>query len=321
MFGVKQMKAIPNTYIFRYSSGKLVSEGPGISFFYFAPVTTIVSVPMGSVTVPFIFNEVTRDFQSLAAQGQMIYRIADPRKASALLDYTLKKDGITYASDDPETLSENLIGVVQVIAREIIGRYSLKEALTASAEIGKQMFDEMQTSKTIGMIGVEILSIGLQSLSPSPETTRALEAEAREALQRDSDEAIYSRRNSAVEQERIIKENELRTEIAVEEKKRQIRETKMAAEIAIEEQRTQLVQQRIENDRKEADSRAYALEATLKPIRGMDWRVLMAAQEGRIDPKVMIALAFREMAENASKIGEINVTPDLLNSLLSTGKK
>ena len=49
---------------------------------------------------------------------------------------------------------------------------------------------------------------------------------------READEAIYARRNSAVEQERAIKENELNTEIAVENKKRQIRETQMDAERA-----------------------------------------------------------------------------------------
>jgi len=38
---------------------------------------------------------------------------------------------------------------------------------------------------------------------------------------------------------------------------------------------------------------------------------------GSADPKLMIALAFRELAENAAKIGELNVTPDLLRSLLT----
>jgi hypothetical protein len=146
---------------------------------------------------------------------------------------------------------------------------------------------------------------------------KALEAEAREALQRRSDDAIYLRRNNAVEQERIIKENELATEIAVEAKRRQVRETQMAAEIAIEEQRTTLIETRVENERKDADSRAYALEATLKPIRTMDWRTLMAVTSGGGDPRTMIALAFRELAENAQKIGELNITPDLLKSLLS----
>jgi hypothetical protein len=33
---------------------------------------------------------------------------------------------------------------------------------------------------------------------------------------------------------------------------------------------------------------------------------------------MMIALAFQEMASNAQKIGELNVSPDLLQSLLAS---
>ena len=33
------------------------------------------------------------------------------------------------------------------------------------------------------------------------------------------------------------------------------------------------------------------------------------------DAKTMIAMAFQEMAENAQKIGELNISPDLLASL------
>jgi len=146
---------------------------------------------------------------------------------------------------------------------------------------------------------------------------RALEAEARELLQREADEAIYARRNAAVLQERTIKESELNTEIAVEQKKREIREKQMAAEIAVEEARTALITKRVQNDKQDSDSRAYALEATLKPLKDADWKTLMAVSAGGGDPKMMIALAFRELAENASKIGELNMSPDLLKSLLA----
>jgi hypothetical protein len=90
----------------------------------------------------------------------------------------------------------------------------------------------------------------------------------------------------------------------------------MAADIAIEQQRASLMEKRIENDRKEADSRAYALEATLKPVRDVDWRTLMTLTEHGADSKTMIALAFQEMAANAQKIGEVNISPDLLSSLI-----
>jgi hypothetical protein len=35
----------------------------------------------------------------------------------------------------------------------------------------------------------------------------------------------------------------------------------------------------------------------------------------------MVALAFHEMAENAQKIGELNVSPDLLSSLIGSTAK
>jgi hypothetical protein len=92
----------------------------------------------------------------------------------------------------------------------------------------------------------------------------------------------------------------------------------MAADIAIEEQRSELLVKQTENERAEADSRAYALSATLQPVRDVDWRTLLAVSAGGTDPKLMIALAFREMAENAGKIGSLTVTPDLLSQLITT---
>ncbi len=131
-----------------------------------------------------------------------------------------------------------------------------------------------------------------------------------------ADEAIYARRNTAIELERQIKENELNTEIAVEQKQRQVRETKLRADIAVEQERAELVDRRVENEAKESQSRANALRAMLEPIKEVDWRTLMAAQSGGIDSRQMIAMAFRDLADNADKIGQLNISPDLLNALL-----
>ena len=46
----------------------------------------------------------------------------------------------------------------------------------------------------------------------------------------------------------------------------------------------------------------------------------MAISAGGGDPRAMIAVAFRELAENAQKIGTLNVTPDLLQTLMKGGK-
>ena len=317
MLPLRYMKAAPTTYVLEYKNGRLRREGAGLSFFYYAPTTTLVTVPLESADVPFAFQETTADFQAVALQGQLTYRVADPQKLASLLDFSTGPLGL-YRSEDYRRLPERLVHTLQTLMRAETQKLSLREALTKGGTLTASVFAALKASDAVAQLGVEILNLSLLSIRPTPEMAKALEAEAREALQRRSDEAIYERRNNAVEQERRIKESELNTEIAVEEKRRQIRETQMAADIAIEQQRAAPMEKRIENDRKETDSRAYALEATLKPMRDMDWRTMMTLSQQGGDPRMMIALAFQEMASNAQKIGELNISPDLLRSLMAS---
>jgi hypothetical protein len=171
------------------------------------------------------------------------------------------------------------------------------------------------------------------AITATPEMLRALETETREQLQQEADQAIYTRRNFAVEQERKIKESELNTEIAVEEKHKQISEKKMETQvlkaendrklkamsletdIAVEAQRKQLLEQQTANDKKQADAKGYVIETTMKPYKDIDWKVLTALTNNT-DPKFNIALAFRELAGNAEKIGTLNMSPELLDSIM-----
>lgn len=315
------LKASPTTYILHYQRGRLRREGPGLAFFYNRPISTLVAVPMASTSVPFVFNEVTADFQTITLQGQLTFRVADAKRLAGLLDYSIKPNG-EYISDDPTSLAERLVQAVQLIARGAVQPRTLREVLASSDAIQQEVLQQARADDTTRMLGVTILGVAILAVKPTPETGRALEAEAREALLRESDEAIYARRNAAVEQERRIKESELNTEIAVQEKQRQIRETQISADIAIEERRAALVERKSENERKDADARAYALKVTLEPIQNVDWKTLMAVGGGSADPKLMIALAFRELAENAGKIGELNISPDLLRALIGgTGNR
>jgi regulator of protease activity HflC (stomatin/prohibitin superfamily) len=314
------IKVPPTTYLLQFKRGKIKREGVGLSFIYYAPTSTIVTIPLGSADVPFVFQEATADFQAVTIQGQLTYRVADPKRLASLLDFSVDTRR-AYCSDDPRKLPERLVHIMQTLTRAITQRLALRDGLVSSDAIVEEVLAKLRASEAVSTMGVEIMGLSLLSIKPTPETSRALEADAREALQRRADEAIYARRNAAVEQERLIKESELNTEIAVEGKKRQIRETQMAAEIAVEQQRSQLIDRRVENEHKDADSRAYALTETLKPLRDLDWKTLMMLGGKGADSKAMIALAFQEMAENAQKIGELNVSPDLLKSLVSsTGK-
>ncbi len=335
MIGIKFIKVQPTTYLLQYRGGKIVREGLGLSFFYYGPTTSLVAVPVASTDTPFIFQETTADFQAVTIQGQVTYRISEPKRLAALLNYTLEKDGDTYVSEDPEKLPERVIHVINVIARAELQKLPLREAIRASDTLVQAVKARLVAAEEITSLGLEVLGLSILAIKPTPETARALEAETREQLFREADEAVYARRNSAVEQERAIKENELNTEIAVENKKRQIRETQMEAErtvqekkhlvqkealeanIGMEDRRKSLVALAAENAKAEADARAYGVSSTMKALGSADAKILQALATTGMKPEQLIAFAFQELAGRADKIGQLNISPDLLRELLT----
>lgn len=321
MLGIQYRKAPPTIYVIHFQNGRVIRAGQGLSFWYFAPTSSIVDVPVASVDIPFVFNEVTSDFQQITVQGQLTYRVSNPQELSLLLDFSVNHKGLYLAKDDPRILlAQRLVNLAQAEAKGIIQAMPLRSALTGGEAIVSGLTAALREADAIKMLGLSLLDLSIIRLAPTPETARALEAETREVIQQAADQATYARRNAAIEEERRIKESELATELAVEAKRKDIREAKMAADIAVEEQRTRLIDTQVENDRKEADSRGYALEKTLAPLQEFDWRKLLALS-GSNDSRLAISLAFQELAQNAGKIGQLNLTPDLLQSLLNAPEK
>lgn len=320
MLGFEFKKALPTVHVILHQSGRLIKQGAGLSFWYFEPICNVVEVPLTTQDVSFIFTETTADFQELSVQGQLTYKITNPEIAAQMLDFSVDRNGkyLSDAESNPvDLLGARLINTTQVVAQAVIRPLQLRDILKSPRSIVSGILQGLKKIEVLETLGVQILDLAIIAINPSKEMARALESETRELLQQRADQAIYARRNAAVEEERRIKESELKTEIAVETKRREIRETKMAADIALEEQRSTLIATKIENDRKEADSRAYALETTLKQVQTVDWRTLLAVASKGGDSRMIMSMAFQELAENAGKIGTLNLTPDLLQTLLA----
>lgn len=336
MFGINHIKFDSMTHVFYYKARSLKKEGRGLSFFYFAPNSSIVAIPMGSNDLPFIFQESTNDYQKVTIQGQISYKINNPKMLADVLDFTVTDAGI-YKKNDIEKLNQRIINEAQTSTSSFIHNIGLKEAIRSAKEMEHRILEGLRSSDAINMLGIEILGANVLAVQATPEMSKALETETRERLQQEADQAIYERRNFAVEQERKIKESELNTEIAVEEKQKQIdekrmesevqrmennrklREMNIEADIVVENQRKIFIEQKTENDKKEAEVQGFQIEAMLKPYKDMDWRALTALA-GHSDARNNIALAFRELAQNAEKIGNLNISPDLLDSILNNKK-
>lgn len=332
MFGLRFIKASPSTYVIQYRNGKPVREGAGLAFFYSSISASLVSVPLESVDVPFMFDEVSSDFQEVTVQGQVTYRVSNPKHLASLMNFTLKPNG-KYLGEDPQQLPQRVVNAVQVQLRAVLSAQPLQALLRGTEHLVQTVRDGLRQPDGLASLGLELVNLSILAVRPNPETARALEATVREQILKQADDAAYLRRNAAIEQERAVKENELNTEIAVETKKRQIQEAQLEAERAALEKRQQIRHQemagrielearnkeltalRVQNAQQEADAKAYAVAAVMRSVQGVDAKVLQALNVGQADPGAIIAMAFQGLAENAQRIGELNITPDLLQQL------
>jgi regulator of protease activity HflC (stomatin/prohibitin superfamily) len=182
MFGIRFIKFNPTTYALKFKRGKIVKQGSGLSFYYYAPTTSLVAVPSGSQEAPFIFEELSSDFQQVTIQGQVTFRIREPAKIAVLLNFTLGNDGTNYISDDPDKLSQRVLNIIHVYMKKEIEALPLRQALKSSEMLTKKAHTEMKNNDEMASLGIELLGLSILAIKPAPETQRALEAETREKI-------------------------------------------------------------------------------------------------------------------------------------------
>lgn len=343
------VKFSPNEYVLKFRNGKIVDEGIGLSFFNYSRKTTACAIPVSSTDMDFIFEEVTQDYQTVSIQGQLSCCIADYKKAASSFDFTVDLNSGKHKDTPIQKLTKRMLSISQVLIKNSIGSIDLSRAVQSSRPIADQVLREMQSNEECRALGVAVAGFSILMIKAKPETARALEAKTRERILKESDDALYERRNASIDQERKVKENELNTEKSVEEKKKAIKETeletkrmvlesnnelekiatcseidrdrlKLEAQIELERKRSELVDLRLENAKKDADAEAYRIGAIMEAYNKLSSEVLVALATINMEPEKIIAQAFNNLASNSEKIGTLNITPDLLESLKVSGK-
>lgn len=366
------VKFLPNQYILRYRKGTLAQEGVGLSFHCFERTASCCMIPISAADVDFVFTEQTVDYQSVTVQGSLTYRIQDYKKIASLFDFTIDLHTKAYTDDPLTKLSKRMIDLANVLVKKHISAIDLTSAIRSGNEIAARIAEEIRAGEQLDCLGIEAIGLSILRIAANNETTRALETGTREEILKQADIALYARRNASIAQERQVKENELNTEISVEEKKKQIRkaeidtkrlqlemetelkkieaaaeierkqteldaqtelkkieaaaeierkQTELDAQIELERKRRELSDLRAENAKKEADAQAYRLRELMKAYNSIGADVLIALATLGMEPERIIAGAFDKLAANSGNIGTLNITPDLLESLNTKGKR
>ncbi|AXH62416.1 SPFH domain-containing protein [Providencia huaxiensis] len=339
MINFKYFKADSSTFVIQSVNGKVRKQGKGLSFWYNSDKTSIAALPLNAQEAPFIFNLQTADFQSLRIQGQISFQVKQPEKTADVLNFNLSKDGKSYASEDPIKLNDRVVRAAQTVIQAKIQTTSLRDALLISQSLVVLVSQQLAVQAVIESLGIEILDVSISAIAPLPETLKALEAQARESILKEADDAIYARRKFSVEQERTIKEAELETDLSVQAKEQQIEEARLdnerkilreraeieqeelIAQVNAEAKRNELVALSVENQRIQSDADAYSIESKMKAYSQLPVENLKALALAKMGPEQLMAMAFESLAQNAGKIGELNISPDLFGQLMKKGGK
>ena len=334
--GIAYKKFEPTEYVMKVRRGKIVQKGLGLSFFYNTMTTSMVVIPATAFDTGFAFDELmTADFQSVSVQGDISYIVTDYERASRMVDFSWKgkKEYMAVLTEAGQKMSKRVLNLVKVCITKFISGKTVQEAIVSADELAGALREGMKEDEGLRDFGLDLVSVSILGVLARSDTRKALEAAAREEILKQQDNAIYKRRNAAIEQERIVKENELNTEIRVAEKQKEKREKEMemkrlvqekqaeldarkiASEIRLEEENCRLVDLQTENEKKKSDAKAYDSEALLKAFAGVDTEIVKALAISGMDSRSLIAKAFLEMGDKAGKIGTLNVSPDLLSAL------
>jgi regulator of protease activity HflC (stomatin/prohibitin superfamily) len=303
----RHLRSEPTAHTLHYRRGRLVRSGRGLSFWFRPLVSAIAEVPVDDRELDFRFDARSADFQSVAVQGVIVFRVAEPELLAERIDFAVDLETGRWLRAPLERLQSMIAQLAQQVVWDYLSRTELRTLLSEGvdetrARIGVALTSERQLSE----LGLVVSAVRVAALRPSPETEKALELPARELIQQQADEATFRRRAEAVENERAIQENELKNRI----------------ELARREE--ELVEQDGTNRRREAEeeaerariaARAEADRINVVEIAGIGAERERAELYAGLSPIATLALVAHDSVDRLPEIGQLVITPDLLAAL------
>ena len=296
------------SHVIRYENGVARASGRGLSFRFNPYETSIAELPMDDREMTLFAKGRSRDFQALSLQGALTWRIVDPDRLAERIDFTIKLDDGAHRGEPLEQIQARIAGLADQIALQYLAEGAVAELLGAGLEPPRlRLAEALAGDASLTEMGVAVMAVRLTSIAPSSELERALQAPTFESLQQKADQATFAPRALAVDKERAIAENEL------------------ANKVELARRETGLIAQEAENAgnraRGVAEARQIEAAAEAERIRALEG-ARAETEKARLaiyrdlPPAVLYGLAARELAGKLTKIDHVNVTPDLLASLL-----
>ncbi|WP_069169922.1 SPFH domain-containing protein [Streptomyces griseus] len=318
--GRRHLRSAPTAHIRHHRRGRLVHDGPGLSFWFRSLTAALSEVPVDDRELAMAFHGRTADFQDVTVQATVTYRISDPAEAAARLDFSIDPDTGVWRAAPLEQIATLLTDTAQQHTLDVLARTPLSTALVDGvATVRERVASGLATEPRLPATGIDVVTVRVVAIRPEAEVERALRTPAREQIQQDADRAVYERRAVAVERERAIAENELASRIELARREEQLVDQRgtNARREAEEKAAADLVRTETEAGRTVSLARAEAQAAREVGAARAEAQAAWLRAHSEAAPGTLHALAVTRLAENLPRIDSLTLSPDVLTGLLA----
>lgn len=310
---IAQLRSEASSHVIRYRNGQAMQSGRGLVFWFVPETASIAELPMDDREMTLFVKGRSQDFQTVAVQGTIGWHVVDPARLAERVDFSIDLRTGKLRGEPIEKIQARIAGIANQAVQQYLGQAPVRALLDAGpAPLRERLQALVAADPALTDIGVAAVAVRLTNLAPTSELERALQTPTFEALQQKADEATFQRRALAVEKERAIAENELanKTELARREKL--------------------LIAEEVENARNRATGAAEAQQieagAEAERIRVIEGAKAEAERQHiaiyrDLPPAILLGLAAQQLAGKLDRIEHVNVTPDLLATVLGEFRK
>jgi len=317
---VSHLRSEASTHVIRYRNGRAARAGQGLAFWFRPLDTAIAEIPLDDQELSFLFHGRSADLQEVVAQGIITYRVTDPDTLASRIDFGIDLATGLHGKTPLDQIAARLTGLAQQHAWAVMASTPLRELVADGVgRLRVQIGAGLAADDGLAGMGLAIASVRVSAVQPSSEVEKALAAPTRERIAADADEAAFARRAAAVDKERAIAENELANRIELARREASLveqegaNERKKATEIAAASRIAAEGNARTRKIGAEAEAAAIKLVETERNAAEGD-RIAVYRD---LAPAVLMGLAAREFAGKIETIEHLNLTPDLLSSVLT----
>lgn len=318
---LSHLRTEPSVHVLRYRRGSLERSGRGEAFWFRPRVSAVAEVPVDDREQSIVTTGRTLDFQDITMQGTVTFRIADPELAATRIDFGVDLRTGRYLEEPLDRLADLVAGAAQQITLDWVAHRTLDAALReAVQELRPLVTAGLQDDASLSDAGIQIATVHITRVSPTPELEKALQAPTREGLQEAADEATFQRRALAVEKERAIEENALanRIELARREQDLIRQEGANGLRRAEDDAATNRIEAEAQAERATMSAGARAEGISLVEAARNEAEAARLDAYRTMEPMILLGLAAQELASKLERIDHLNLSPDALSGMVQS---